>query len=227
MDSIKQYELQCLVSLVQTELVVISSQDHHIIGVVKESSPLGQSAVLRSRLIEGAILQDVPYIYKDDYQVCFVCIKSDEAYYLLGPFGTELLGRINLHHFYKKYEVEEKDEKQINRFAVGKMLEVIALAAAIITGCQYGTQLLLSSNKLVTDTKTQDDNEKIFFDLNKDDEELYHHTYQEERKLLACVREGRAEDALERNKQMDVVLGKLSMHELNHWKNVEIGRAHV
>ena len=54
------------------------------------------------------------------------------------------------------------------------------------------------------------------------EEELYHHTYQEERKLLESVRDGRSEDAIRYSRNMDSELGKLSTKELNHWKNVAI-----
>lgn len=37
--------------------------------------------------------------------------------------------------------------------------------------------------------------------------EFYHHTYQEERKLLDSIREGRVEDALSYSRNMDTDLG--------------------
>ena len=94
--------------------------------------------------------------------------------------------------------------------------------AKILCQKEYSDNDLIYANHLVAETKEQEEHEQILFDMKEGEEELYHHTYQEERKLLDSVREGRSEDAIQYSRNMDSELGKLSTKELSHWRNVAI-----
>lgn len=195
--------------------MILSKNDH-------SHNPLYYSEELSKILIAGAEEQDLPFIYKDEYKVVFCCIKYQQKYYMVGPMCLEMLGRVELHHFYHKYGVEKKLEKRLKRFAFSEILDIVEILANEILQIEYSDETLIYENHLVKDTKAEEESEKIVFALKKGEEELYHHTYMEERKLLESIREGRIEDAIRYSRNMDADIGKLSPKEINHWKNVAI-----
>lgn len=185
-------------------------------------NPIYHSNRLLRRLIAGANGQERPYIYKDEHQVFFACIHYSEKHYLIGPMCVDMPGRVELHRFYREYGIEEAYEKRLKHYTITEVLSIVELLAAELHGVQYSDEELLYVNHLAEDMKEKVRQEQMIFSLQEVDEELYHHTYQEERKLLECVREGRVQEAIRYSKNMDVDLGKLSTRELNHWKNVTI-----
>lgn len=187
-----------------------------------EYNPISQSAELRKLLKDGADSQEMPYIYRDSFMVYFVCLKATERYYMIGPMSLELFDRVTLHQYYKQYDIQESVEKQLKHFTLTEVLDVVEVVANIVLQKEYSDDDLLYANKIVTDTKEQEKREQVIFDMGEGEEELYHHTYQEERRLLDSIREGRVEDALQYSRNMDAEIGKLSIKEMNHWKNVAI-----
>lgn len=205
------------VGIFQIEKDTIRSYQEH-----SESNPIIHSKRLRERLITGASNQEIPYIYQDEYSVYFACVKADAAFYLIGPMSIRLIERVELHHFYRNYEMTEETEKRLVHFSFAQMLDIVEVLAKIVSQNEYSDDELIYLNHLVKETKEQEEHEQILFDMKEGEEELYHHTYREERKLLDSVREGRTEDAIQYSRNMDSDLGKLSTKELNHWKNVAI-----
>lgn len=190
--------------------------------VSQEYNPIYCSKKLQEILMDGADNQEDPFIYKDDHQVCFACIRYENKHYMIGPMCVAMLGRMELHQFYRDYGIPEDHEKRLKHYTISKVLGMIELMAVELLDQQYTDEKLLYANHIVEDTKENTQKEQVFFELQEEDEEIYHHTYQEERKLLGCVREGQVEEAVRNSKNMDVDLGKLSTRELNHWKNVAI-----
>lgn len=187
-----------------------------------EFNPIVCSAELRNLLMHGADTQTNPYIYKDEYGVYFACIQTEETHYMVGPMSICLLERVELHQFYRKYGMNAGAEKRLVHFSFAEILDIVEILAKLLLEKEYSDNDLIYSNRLITETKEQEEHEQVLFDIKDGEEELYHHTYQEERKLLDSVREGRSEDAIQYSRNMDSELGKLSTKELNHWKNVAI-----
>lgn len=222
MDKIEINRMERLSSLINTGIFQLYNGQLEFFQENEENNPIYQSEEFRKKLIKQTDAQEVPYIYRDEYHVYFACIKTKNSYYFLGPMSTEGMGRVELHHFYKKYGITEKDEKQLKRFTVSQILDWVGLFGNLITDTGYTDQELLYENWLINNTRNQEKQEKVLFNIKKDEEELYHHTYREERKLLDSVREGNVKDALQQNRELDVDLGKLSSKELNHWRNAVI-----
>lgn len=187
-----------------------------------EYNPLYRSEQLRNHLLSAAEKQEKPYLYRDSHMVYFASIKSGHKYFLIGPMSIELLNRVELHQYYRNYEMSEIIEKRLKHFAFAEVLDVVELLANLVTNKQYTDDELIYANHIVEESKAEVEQEKVVFDIKKGEEELYHHTYQEERKLLDSVREGRVDDAVRYSRNMDEELGKLSTKELNHWKNVAV-----
>lgn len=187
-----------------------------------EYNPIYNSEHLRRILFEGADRQKQPYIYKDEYMVCFVCIKAKGSYYMIGPMSLELLSRVELYQFNKKYGISEEAQKRLKHFHLSEVLDIAELLGNLLVNKEYTDNELIYSNDFAEDTKAKAEQEQIVFELKEDEEELFHHTYLEERKLLDSVRNGQVENALRYSRNMDIELGKLSKKEFNHWKNVAV-----
>ena len=187
-----------------------------------EYNPICKCEPLRRMLWEGADAQKEPYIFMDEYMVYFACIRSEGQYFMIGPMSLELLNCVELHQFYKKYGIQEEMEKQLKHFRFSEILDVVEMLGHILEETEYEDDKLIAANQIVADSKKQEETEKIIFEIKEAEEALYHHTYQEERKLLDCVREGNVDGALRYTRSMDVDLGKLSEKEINHWRNAAI-----
>lgn len=203
---------------------IFRSQDGELTSYQEhtEYNPLFHSEKLREHLIEEASGQELPYIYKDEYSVYFACIRERDTYYMIGPMSIQLIERVELHRYYRDYDIKKETEKRLIHFSFSEVLDIVEVTANIISKKEYRDNDLIYANHLVNETKEQEEHEQVLFDMKEREEELYHHTYQEERKLLESVRDGRSEDAIRYSRNMDSELGKLSTKELNHWKNVAI-----
>lgn len=187
-----------------------------------EYNPIICSEKLRTILIEGSMKQEEPYLYKDQYAVYFACVRKRDKFFLIGPMSLKLLERVDLHQYYRNYGMRDADEKRLVHYTFSEMLDIVEVVANILLKKEYTDNELIYANQIIKDTKEQEEEEQVLFDMKEGEEELYHHTYQEERKLLDSIREGRIKDALRYSRNMDTDLGKLSTKELNHWKNVAI-----
>lgn len=195
---------------------LVSFNDH------MKSNPISQSEALQARLKNGADRQEEPYIFQDQFDVFFTSIRDGETYYMLGPMNLKLSTWPELRQYYKYYEIPENSEKRLKCFTLSEVLDFVETTANIILQKEYSDEELLYANEIIVDTRIQEKREQILFDIKESEEERYHHTYQEERKLLDSVRDGATEEALRYSRNMDAALGKLSAKESNHWKNVAI-----
>lgn len=200
--------------------------DHEELSYFEENpqyNPLYQNQELRKRLISLAEQQALPVIYRDEFHICFICIKKNEAtYYFAGPLSTGVMNHVERHRFYMAYGIEGNWEKGLHYHTVMEILQTTELLAGVITGKEYEDQELVDANHLVKRVEGEEKKDWMKFELKEEDEDIYRHTYQEERKILDMVREGNAEEAVRLTKEMDIEIGKLGNDELTHWRNLLI-----
>lgn len=187
-----------------------------------EFNPMMNSEFLKSKLINGSLQQEQPYIYKDEFGVYYSSIRKGATVYMVGPMSITQLDYVDTHQYYRFYKMQTDIEKKLVHFTFAEILDIVEILAKIIMEKEYKDDELIYVNKLITGTKKQEKEEQVLYDLKEVEEDFYHHTYQEERKLLDCIRDGRSEDALRYSRNMDSEIGKLSGKELNHWKNLAI-----
>lgn len=218
------YLLKRIAILMNLGIFYTEQGEVHALCEHAEDNPLFGCESLRERLSAGADMQKEPYIYKDRYMVYFACMKKKDVYYFLGPMGLEALERVDLYHYHREYGLKqmEGEQKRFRRFTFSEMLDVVEMASVILNGREYSDNDLIYANELVWQNKEQEEKEQVLFTMKEGEEELYHHTYKEEQKLLDSIREGRTKDALRFSRNMDAELGTLSKKEFNHWKNVAI-----
>ncbi len=185
-----------------------------------EYNPLFVSEKLREHLMRSAAQQAVPYIYRDAFGAYFACILREDAAYLTGPMLSEKQDITGQHAFYHAYGTERVYEKKLKQFTQAEIMSLVELIAEIVTGVTYDDETLIAENGLQAISQEQVKQEQAIVRIRQED--MYHHTYLEERKLLDSVRDGRVEDALRLSELMDRELGKLSVTEKNHWKNVSV-----
>lgn len=175
---------------------------------------------LRDLLMQGALKQEVPYIYMDKHQVYFSCVRDGDSFFMMGPMSIKVLSSVESHLFYKEYGFKG-EEKRLKKYSFAEILDIVEIVSHYLTGVEYEDNELIFLNHLTIHSEDLEE-EKVLFTLKTEEKELYHHTYLEERKLLDCVRMGDVEDALRLNRQMDMGIGILSAKELNHIKNTAI-----
>ena len=184
-------------------------------------NPIAVAPGLLKKLTQKANDQSVPVVYQDEFQVLFVCIKKDEAYYLAGPMSLSNMRRIELHRYCVQYLGSVKMERNLPVFAFSKALAFVGLLAKVILNKEYSLEDLIRGNRMAEQLEKNIEQEQILF-LMEDEKDTYHHTYSEECELLACVRDGRVEDALTYNMRIDITTGRMSKSEITHWKNVVV-----
>lgn len=189
----------------------------------KCENPLQYDKQLQEILINKSKEQDIPVIYQDVYKVFWGCIKKENEFYFIGPMSIETLSYVDIHKYCCNYNIAINRDISIPKYSLTKLLLIIEIVANYILRKEYSKEELIYVNKLTDNISNEIDKKQILFDIDNDDEEdRYHHTYKEEIKLLDCVREGRAKEALDYNRKMDLNIGILSQNDINHWRNLGI-----
>ena len=202
MDEQKKYILNRLSELLRVDIFCQSGEKlisyQRFFGI----NPIFNSKQLREKLAKGADEQDLPLLYKED-SIYFICVKSEKKYYFAGPLSLGALNRVELHKYYKRYGIRTEKEKALKRFQFSEMMDIAELLDGILNKNMIEDVELAKANHLTAGEEEPEQQEKIIYELKADEEAEYHHTYQEERQLLDCVREGRVEDALHFTRTMD------------------------
>lgn len=187
-----------------------------------EYNPLYHSEALRVALTRRADAQKAPVLLRDDFHVFFICVKMADAYYMMGPLCIRVMSRVERHRFYHFYGIDERWEKGLHYHTLMEVLQIAGLFANSITGQEYTDQQLVDANRLVMDSAEEEQREQIWFDIKSEDEDIYRHTYQEERQILDAVKAGNVQEAVRLSKEMDANIGRLGKSELEHWRNLSV-----
>lgn len=217
----QQYILSHLAGVFHTGVFCLQENQFVSYEENPQYNPLYSDETFRLTLMRHADAQEEPVVSKDDFHMFYICVKWEESYYMLGPLCTEVMGRAERHRFYHFYGIDEKWEKNLHYYTLMEILQIAGMFAQIITGQEYTDQQLVDANyHSVAAEKEQQ--ERIWFDIKSEDEDIYRHTYQEERRILDAVKEGEIEEAVRLSKGMDVNVGRLGESEVEHWRNLSI-----
>ena len=185
---------------------------------VNESNPLFTSPSLCRLLTEMSEQQTAPVIYHDAFGVYFGCIRSDDLFYLFGPFPGKTLDVSERQAYFQFYAIKREDQRLSERFMLSQIMAVTALAAEIITGQTFSDHDLSEANHLIVANDDALLRDRIQHYIRDEERELYHHTYTEELSILSSVREGNVQEVLSKSLETDGSMGRLSRDELTHWK---------
>lgn len=192
-------------------------------------NPIRTNKNFRESLLRAADTQEEPLIIVDPHEVIFVCVRQNvgrekDAYFTLGPVALKRKSKVELHYYYKDYGMKKGIENPLPVLNFTKILELTELVAGILTEIFYTHDQLIKANHLEASFKHSLEEEQTKFAVRTDD--FLHHTYEEERRILNAVREGRTEDAIDLSMAIDGTVGTMSKKELPQWqKNVAVSIA--
>lgn len=186
-----------------------------------EYNPIYHNEDLRLTLIRGADMQKEPVILNDNFYMFYICFKWKDRYYMMGPLSSQVMGRAERHRFYHFYGIDEKWEKGLHYHTLMEILRITGMFAKIITDREYTDQQLVDANYHAV-SRMMERQEQAQFDIKSEDEDIYRHSYQEERRILDAVKAGDVEEAVRLSKEMDSNIGRLGGSEIEHWRNLSI-----
>lgn len=187
---------------------------------LEEESPFICAPSLVGLLVEKCRSQELPVVYQDENHVIFACIRVRDGYYLTGPVCTEELGYTGLHRFYEYYGLPGKERKHPARTSLSRILTFTAVLNEMENKIPLEAEDILKANALAETSEKEVEKEDIMLEMRKLDEDLYHHTYQEERYVMEAVAQGRPAEARRRADALLGSAGILSGKKKNHYRNL-------
>lgn len=188
---------------------------------LEEENPFKHSKELLAILLKKSRAQKVPVIYRDSHSLYFICVHTEGGYYFSGPFTMENLNYLQIKEYYRDYRIPSGMEKPPAHTTMLRLLAFASLIYEILEGKSLAIEEILKENYLSEDLVSFE-KENIRLELKSIDEDLYHHTYQEERYTMDCVREGKTEEVLGRLDALMETTGILSNKKVNHQRNLAI-----
>nr|WP_302141832.1 hypothetical protein [uncultured Schaedlerella sp.] len=161
-----------------------------------------------------------PYLFQDEFQVYFGCVAAENGHCLIGPMSVDFFDRLKRHRFCRHYGIPEHAEKNLRRFTLMEVLQIMCIAAKIVTGREYTDQEVVDANRMAVVTKEQEVKDQIRFHIQSEEEDIFRHSYQEEREILDMVRAGNVTEAVRLTKKIDVEIGRMGRSELAHLRNL-------
>lgn len=187
----------------------------------EEENPFKHSKDLLLALMQKSREQTVPLIYRDAQLLYFICIHGKSGYYFSGPFTIENLNYLQIKKYYRAYGIPSSMEKPPVHTTMVRLLTFASLMYEILEGVSLSVDEILRGNHLAEELAPVE-LEKTRMEIKNIDENLYHHTYQEERYVMDCVRDGNVEEVLGRLDALMETAGILSNKQMNHQKNLAI-----
>lgn len=185
-------------------------------------NPVRADSQIRNQIIEQTGRQEVPVIHIDEFGAVFACIRRKDAYFFLGPVRFLPMNLFERCRYFETYGGNPKTDQEVPVTTPTKFLLTVQLAAGFLLEREYDDDELISKNGLDKLMNPDYSDKQVQLSIEKEEEELYHHTYEEERRLLDCVREGKTKEALKLNLAMDDEVGRMSSNQTVQWKNLLI-----
>ncbi len=212
--------LKNLSDLLQTGIFYVEKSGLDDSWKTDEMNPLCQDEALPDMLIHAADRQEAPYLFQDEFQVYFGCVAAENGHCLIGPMSVDFFDRLKRHRFCRHYGIPEHAEKNLRRFTLMEVLQIMCIAAKIVTGREYTDQEVVDANRMAVVTKEQEVKDQIRFHIQSEEEDIFRHSYQEEREILDMVRAGNVTEAVRLTKKIDVEIGRMGRSELAHLRNL-------
>lgn len=144
-----------------------------------DHNPLTENRELQFRMIQMGFMQKTPVISEDMHEVLFACVPYPEGQVLIGPAFRHRLSPMELHHFYRDYDIPAKNESPVHVIPFRNFLSVIELCALQMTQTVFTDRDIIVQNHIdaeqlkIMDTaetesaETGEFGEEIPYDLEK------------------------------------------------------------
>lgn len=197
-----------------------------VISGLPDSSPVLFHDEFREELKNASAGRDFPLLSRDERDIYFSAIHSGGDVYYIGPMSTRRQKKSDERLFYRSHGIRSEETPSLRFFSFEDVLSITELLDEVLTGRTWKETELLYLNHLNRfDRGILQKDRQLFLEREEEaneDEEVWRHTYREERQLMDAVREGRIEDALRLSRMMDEDGGRLSERDLEHWRNLAI-----
>lgn len=219
-----RYQFERLSLLIRTGIFLCEGESVEEYRPNAAFNPIRDNRTFREKLTALALEQETPLLYQDAWQVVYIGVRSEDGdrVLLAGPVGLENLSQVDLRRYYREYGIRSGSGRQIPACPLSFILAVAQMMAKEFTGREFTEEELLSENNMKGEAGGQIEKEQMLFEIREDEQERYHHTYQEERRLLECVREGKTQEALRFCGDMDMAMGRLGHRDIIHWNNTVV-----
>lgn len=185
-------------------------------------SPIRDNESFREKLLLMTREREAPLLYQDSWQIIYIGIWNKGRIILAGPMSLKNLTQVELRRYYREYGILSGIGRAIPTYSLSVILAIAQMMAKEFTGVEYSEDRILLENNMKMESEEQIEKEQLIFEIREDEKERYHHTYQEERMLLECVKEGRAEEAVKYSGDMDMGLGRMAHNDMIHWRNMAV-----
>lgn len=217
-----RYQFERLSLLIRTGIFLCAGEEVEEYRPNAAFNPIRDNQTFREKLTALTREQETPLLYQDAWQVAYVGIRKDGKVLLAGPIGLESLSQVDLRRYYREYGIRSGAGRPIPVFPLSVLLAITQMMAKEFADREYTEEELLSANNMEAESCEQIEKEQMLFEIQEDEQERYHHTYQEERKLLDCVREGKTGEAVRYCGDMDMGMGRLGQRDISHWRNTAV-----
>lgn len=135
------------------DIGIALSEKNHLreIHAITEKNPFFTSGKLCSQLMEKSKGQEIPLIYLDEHSVCFGCIGCGEDFYLFGPMALKRMTQIEVHRYYRTYNIPMAEEMAPYHYTFGQVISLMGLFAELIMDKEYTDKELIMGNHLMVD----------------------------------------------------------------------------
>lgn len=216
----KEMLLEKMAHLLRVGVIRVETEEIFYYRKSDEFNLMYVTEEIRNLLIKEARERKHPYIYQDEFNVCYGVIQDEETFYLIGPMALDYLIGIQRRIFYKKWNTPEVYVKNLRKFVLQEVLQIMVVFTKLITDREYTEEELSKFNHLTDKNEAILEEEMTLYSLKEEEREEYRHTYLEERSLLETVQEGNTEEAIKRVKTIDYDVGILGYDTITHWKNL-------
>lgn len=110
----QEYLLNHMTGIFHTGIFCLCEEKVDFYEDSPEHNPIYNSHELRLALCDGADGQEELIMIKDDFHMVYIGIKSDSAYYMMGPLSVQFMSRVERRRFYHFYGGDEKWEKGLH-----------------------------------------------------------------------------------------------------------------
>lgn len=173
---------------------------------------------------EGSMRGEMPLLFTKDLKIFWSVVRSDffSAYFVSGPVSIRPLTEGQLKRYYNDYAIVPGSVGLVygnpHVISFETLLDLVITQGEIL-GFDWTREKIMQANHL-PEILLEDNSrrEQVLFEMAADQEEIAHHSYEEERYLLQCVREGKTEEALRQNAAMDPQMGRMSKKETSQWR---------
>ena len=127
-----KYLLERISMLIGVSVFAMDKNGNIYFASYEDSNPVYYSREFQMRLMKEASDNGFPYVYRDEYEVYFACLSHEENHYFIGPMAERYLDKAQRHKFYKRFDIDETNEKNMRPMTLSDIISATLIFTKII-----------------------------------------------------------------------------------------------